>query len=118
MPSNRTDPTRATRGRGKYTAAVGAAIAGALKGNRRRRHPAEVTITQEELDRMDLAMHLASDHADPMAPQRGLAQNRDQHAHEHAGPGTIRNHSADSMHFDLEKAQANILEMLRENGKL
>lgn len=78
--------------------------------------PAATSIPDNEWGR--LALHLASDHADPMAPQRGLAENQAQHAHEHAGPGTIRNHPAGSMHFDLKKAQANILEMLQDNGKL
>lgn len=61
-----------------------------------------------------LALHLASMHADPMAPQRGLRENRDHHGHEHDGPGTIRNHDRESLHFDLDRARYVILEMMGE----
>jgi hypothetical protein len=59
-----------------------------------------------------LALHLASDHADPLAVCRGARQNDEQHEHEHDGPGTIRNHPRDSRHFELAKARAVILEAL------
>jgi hypothetical protein len=59
-----------------------------------------------------LALHLASEHADPVALQRGLRDNAEQHEHEHDGPGTIRNHDRASRDFDLRKAR--VLEMFAD----
>ena len=62
-----------------------------------------------------LALHLASMHADPMALQRGQADNDDQHNHEHTGPCTIRNHPRESRDFDLHRARSAVLDMLAES---
>jgi hypothetical protein len=60
-----------------------------------------------------LAQHLASRHADGMALQRSLAENRDVHQHEHDGPGTIRNHDRDDLAYD-DQAVRQILAELAE----
>jgi hypothetical protein len=43
------------------------------------------------LDR-DMAFHLISVHADPIAVCRSEEENREQHHREHTGPGTVRGH--------------------------
>ena len=52
-----------------------------------------------------LAMHLISDHADPMAICRPHGENFTQHVHEHTGPCTIRDHDPTSRHFDEEEIE-------------
>ena len=47
-----------------------------------------------------LAFHLIGIHCDVLAITRPYAENQDQHAHEHHGPGTIRHHGAESLHYD------------------
>jgi hypothetical protein len=65
----------------------------------------------ESTDDFDgLALHLASRHADPMALVRPLAENREQHRHEHTGPGTIRNHDEADLSWDRGKADAVLAE--------
>lgn len=54
--------------------------------------------------RLQLWLHIVSKHAaivDPFAP---LAELEDFHAHEHAGPGTIRNHKTTSLDYSLKRA--------------
>jgi hypothetical protein len=63
-----------------------------------------------------LAFHLISMHCDPMAIWRGSEDNLDQHAHEHRGPGTIRNHKIQNMSWDEEKIEAILEEIEMENG--
>lgn len=60
----------------------------------------------------DLAFHLISAHADPMAICRAPAGNTVQHDGEHTGPGAIRNHwpgwlgwDADQIELVLEEAE-------------
>src|SRR5216683_1552624 len=52
-----------------------------------------------------LWLHLVSMHADPMAVCRTAAENDDQHEHEHRGPGTIRNHPAGDLGYNLTSAK-------------
>lgn len=54
----------------------------------------------------DLALHLASEHADPMAMDRPPIENEDQHHHEHTGPGTIRHHAEYDFSYDRRKVSA------------
>jgi hypothetical protein len=54
----------------------------------------------------ELALHLTSEHADPMAMDRAHIFNEGQHHHEHTGPGTIRNHPEDDFSYDRAKADA------------
>lgn len=61
----------------------------------------------------ELAMHLISRHADPMAICRDYDDNSEQHHHEHTGPGTIRDHSPASRTFNLEKIEL-VLEEIEE----
>lgn len=56
-------------------------------------------------DAWEVAMHLVSDHADPMAVCRSYEDNTDQHDYEHRGPGTIRDHPPESRHIDPEKVE-------------
>lgn len=70
--------------------------------------PAVQDIPDNEWGR--LAMHLASMHADPMAPERSYRGNAEQHEHEHDGPGTIRNHPRASREFDQLRAWSVIAE--------
>jgi hypothetical protein len=58
----------------------------------------------------DLALHLASEHADPMAMDRARILNEGQHHHEHTGPGTIRHHAEDDFSYDLAKVRAVLME--------
>lgn len=60
-----------------------------------------------------LALHLVSAHCDGMAIARSRAENLDQHAHEHQGPGTIRNHHLTSLIYDDQKIER-VLEELEE----
>lgn len=53
----------------------------------------------------ELAMHLISEHADPMAICRNYDDNSEQHHHEHTGPGTIRGHSPGSRVFSIKKIE-------------
>lgn len=64
------------------------------------------------LDR-ELAFHLVSEHADPMAICRPEADNREQHEYEHTGPGTIRNHAADLLAWHEAKIEL-VLEDLED----
>lgn len=60
-----------------------------------------------------LALHLVSAHCDGMAIARSHAENVEQHAHEHRGPGTIRNHPPASFFYDDQKIE-HVLEELEE----
>jgi hypothetical protein len=51
-------------------------------------------------------LHLASEHADPVATDRTHIFNEGLHHHEHTGPGTIRNHPEDDFSYDRAKADA------------
>lgn len=53
----------------------------------------------------DLAMHLISMHADPMAVSRPYAESQEQHDYEHTGPGTIRNHPRANRSWDETKSE-------------
>lgn len=64
-----------------------------------------------------LAYHLISEHADGLAIGRPLADNEEAHKHEHDGPGTIRNHDRDSLHFDRAK-MAEVLAELEADGEI
>lgn len=52
-----------------------------------------------------LALHLVSDHAHTPHTLTELSDQelRDDHEHEHRGPGTIRNHDPQSLHWDADK---------------
>lgn len=52
-----------------------------------------------------LALHLVSDHAHTPHVLTELSDQelRDAHEHEHRGPGTIRNHDPQSLHWDVDK---------------
>jgi hypothetical protein len=63
----------------------------------------------------NLAKHLASRHADGMALTRSLAENQDAHAHEHRGPGTIRNHDPEDLSWDQASVDLVVAE-LSEGG--
>lgn len=68
-----------------------------------------------ELPQMDpLTLHLVSRHADGMAAERSVAENREQHAYEHTGPGTIRNHDLDDISGDVGKARLVLAELSGE----
>jgi hypothetical protein len=60
-----------------------------------------------------LALHLVSAHCDGMAIARSHPENVDQHAYEHRGPGTIRNHPLGSLIYDDQKIEQ-VLEELEE----
>jgi hypothetical protein len=53
----------------------------------------------------DLALHLVSTHWDPMAICRTVPDNVAQHAHEHQGPGTLRNHDPAWLGYDETKIE-------------
>lgn len=65
-----------------------------------------------------LAMHLVSEHADPLAITRDLAGNTEQHDHEHDGPGTIRNHLRASRLYQQDKIEEVLEELEAEEGEL
>jgi hypothetical protein len=62
-----------------------------------------------------LAMHLISMHADPMAVARSREENDEQHAYEHIGPGTIRNHPVSLRTYDPAKIEV-VLEECEDDG--
>ena len=64
----------------------------------------------------ELAMHLISAHADPMAVCRSGEDNADQHHHEHTGPCTIRNHTPASRVFDEKKIELVLEEIEEDEG--
>ena len=55
-----------------------------------------------EVDSLTLWLHFLSEHAGYMTPCP-LQTLIEEHDHEHAGPGTIRNHSADDFAFSMPK---------------
>jgi hypothetical protein len=57
-----------------------------------------------------LAMHLISAHCDSMAIERTPAENKDQHEHEHDGPGTIRNHPRNWLGWDENEIERTLEE--------
>lgn len=62
-----------------------------------------------------LAKHLAGRHADGMALQRSVAENREAHQDEHDGPGTIRNHDRGDLSYDEQDVQQ-VIDELAEGG--
>lgn len=67
-------------------------------------------------DAYDLAMHLISVHADPMAVGRPYPENQDQHDYEHSGPGTIRGHSRLDRDWDENKIEKVLAECEADDG--
>jgi hypothetical protein len=64
-----------------------------------------------------LALHLVSEHADPMAIDRPPIENEGQHHYEHTGPGTIRHHARDDFSYNLAKVRA-VLREAAAAGKM
>lgn len=54
-------------------------------------------------DRMALWAHLVSEHCAIIQPTAKPKELRELHAHEHHGPGGIRNHPEDSRDYSLKK---------------
>lgn len=59
----------------------------------------------------ELAFHLISAHADPLAICRPYGGNEDEHHREHARPGTIRNHTPASRIWDEHKIELVLAEL-------
>jgi len=57
---------------------------------------------ENNVDRLELWAHIVSEHCN-MAPPGSVSDMLDYHEHEHRGPGTIRNHDENSLHYSLRK---------------